>query len=283
MSIQLITDSNCDLPKEIIQKYNIEVLPQLVYLDEVEYLDGVTLEAKKLFDDMRAGKVYKTSQLSPNMFVEVFTKYVKEGQDCMYVGFSSNLSGTYQASEIAKEEVLEDYPDAMITTIDTKCASMGFGLVVYQTALMIEEGLSKEAIINKTKENAEHMEHIFTVDNLEYLYRGGRVSRTSAFVGGLLNIKPILNVEDGKLIPIEKVRGRSKVFKRMLEIMKERGSNLKNQTIGISHGDDLEAANKLKDMIKEEFGCEAFIINNIGCSVGAHSGPGTLALYFSNQ
>jgi DegV family protein with EDD domain len=148
---------------------------------------------------------------------------------------------------------------------------------------MAKEGKSYEEIIKSIKFNAQHMEHIFTVDDLEYLYRGGRVSKTAAFVGGVLNVKPILHVKDGKLIPIDKVRGRQKAMKRMIELVKERGVDLQNQLIGINHGDDLEGANKLKGMLEVEFGCKDFLVSCIGCAVGAHSGPGTLSVFFLNK
>ena len=148
---------------------------------------------------------------------------------------------------------------------------------------MASEGKSREEILAAVDFYSRHMEHIFTVDDLEYLYRGGRVTRTSAFLGGLLNIKPILQVEEGRLVPLEKVKGRKRVLKRMLEIMKERGVGFGSQTIGISHGDDLDTALELKEMIREELGVEDFVINTIGAAIGAHAGPGTIALFFLNK
>lgn len=283
MPIKIITDSACDLPKDIIEEYNIEVIPLLVYLEGKEYLDGETIQPVDLFNGMRKGKVYKTAQVPISKFKEAFLKHAENKESCIYIAFSSGLSGTCQAAVMAKNEVLEEYPDFNLDIVDTKCASVGFGLVVYKAAKMAKEGKSKEEIVKAVKFYSEHMEHIFTVDDLEYLYRGGRVSRTAAFVGSLLNIKPILDVEDGKLVPIEKVRGRKKVLKRMIEIMEERGVDLANQTIGICHGDDLEGAMKLKKMIQEKFGCEKFLINIIGCAIGAHSGPGTLSVFFLNE
>lgn len=282
MGIKIVTDSGCDLPKEIIEKYHIEVLPLFVYLGDKEYLDGETIEAKELYNNMRKGKIYKTAQVPPNKFKDVFEKYAKDKDTCIYIGFSSGLTGTYQSSKIAKEEVLEKYPSFDINIIDTKCASLGVGLIVYKAAKMVKEGASKEEILKEIEFQLKYMEHIFTVDRLEYLLRGGRVSKTSAVIGGLLNIKPILDVEDGKLIPIEKIRGHKKVFKRILDIMEERGENLENQLIGISHGDSIEMAEELENMIRERFGCERFLINNVGCVIGAHSGPGTIALFFLN-
>lgn len=283
MNTRIITDSACDLSPEIIKRFGIDVLPILVYLGDEEYRDGETLKPEELYNNMREGKVYTTAQIPPQMFKEKFEEYAKNGEACIYIAFSSGLSGTYQSSLMAKNEVLEDYPDFDITIIDTKCASGGFGLVVLKAAQMAMEGLPKEEIVKTAEFYSEHMEHIFTVDDLEYLYRGGRVSKTSAFVGTLLNIKPILHVEDGKLVPIEKIRGRNKVLKRMMEIIEERGVDLSRQTIGITHGDDLEVAIKAKEMIKERFKCTDFVIGTIGCAVGAHSGPGTLSLFFLNK
>lgn len=283
MTIKIITDSACDLPKELVEELDVEVVPLFVLLNEKEYLDGETIQSKEVLDGMREGKVFKTSQVTPNMFYDCFVEYAQRGQQCVYIAFSSALSGTYNSALIAKEEVIDKYPDFQLEIIDTKCASMGFGLVVYKTALLAKEGKSVDEIVRATKFNAEHMEHIFTVDDLEYLYRGGRVSKSAAFIGGILNIKPILNVEDGKLIPIDKVRGRQKSFKRMIELIQERGTDMSNQVIGISHGDDMESVNKFRKMMELEFGCSKFIINNIGCAVGAHSGPGTLAIFFMNQ
>ncbi|MGY0373808.1 DegV family protein [Clostridium sp. JNZ J1-5] len=282
MSIRILTDSGCDLPKEIIEKYDIDVLPLTVCLGENEYLDSVTITPKEVYDNMREGKVYKTSQVPPSKFKEVFLNYAENGDTCIYIGFSSGLTGTFQSAIIARDDVLESYPNFDLYMIDTKCASIGFGLVVYKAAIMLSEGKTKEEILENIKFNSKHMEHIFTVDSLEYLFRGGRVSRTSAFIGDLLNIRPILDVEDGKLIPIEKVRGRKKSLKRIVDIAGERGVNLQNQIIGISHGDCLEEAEKLKEMLEEKYGCKSFLINTVGAVIGAHSGPGTIALFFLN-
>ncbi|MFP4015523.1 MAG: DegV family protein [Halanaerobiales bacterium] len=283
MSLKIITDSAADLPAEIIEEYGITVLPLLVTYGDEAYEDGVTMKPKTLFDNMREGAVYKTAQVPVGTFIDEFRNCVKEKNDAIYIGFSSELSGTYQGAVMAQKQVLSNKPDITIDVIDTKCASLGFGLVVYYAAKLAKEGGTREEIVDAVNFYSEHMEHIFTVDDLEYLYRGGRVSKTAAFVGGLLNIKPILDVEDGKLIPLEKKKGRKRVLKRMLEIMEERGVNLAGQTVAISHGDDLETAEKLQEMIKEEFGTSDFVINTIGAAIGAHAGPGTIALFFLNE
>ncbi len=286
LAIKILTDSGCDLPKDILEEYNIDLLPIIVIDDEKEYLDGKTIDPKEIYDNMRDGKSYKTAQISPKMFQEKFEELAKKGESVIYVAFSSGLSGTYQTSLLVLDSLKDEYPNMDIHIVDSRSASLGFGLLVYKAGKMAKEGRSKEEILRMLDFYVNNIEHIFTVDDIEYLFRGGRVSRTKAFVGGLLNIKPILDVpDDGTLRPLEKTRGRGKVLKRMLEIMDERGGtgDLKNQTIGISHGDDIETAMKLKAMIEEKYGCTDFIINTIGAAIGAHSGPGTLALFFLNE
>ena len=284
MGVKIITDSAADLPVELLQAYDIDLIPLRVYDEsETEYLDGVTLESVTLLQKMREGAVYRTSLPSLETFQEKFVSYAKEGNPCIYLAFSSELSGTYQSSVVIKEEVKETYANLDLEIIDTKCASLGQGLVVLEAAKMAKDGASKEDILKRVDFLMNHMEHIFTVADLQYLVRGGRLSKVAGFIGGLLNIKPILNVEEGKLVPLEKVRGKKKVLGRIVDIMEERGKELKGQTIGITHGDDLETAEALKALITERFGCEVFIVNTIGAAIGAHTGPGVITLFFLNE
>lgn len=284
MGVKIITDSAADLPVELLQAYDIDLIPLRVYDEaETEYLDGVTLESVTLLQKMREGAVYRTSLPSLETFQEKFVSYAKEGNPCIYLAFSSELSGTYQSSVVIKEEVKETYANLDLEIIDTKCASLGQGLVVLEAAKMAKDGASKEDILNRVAFLMNHMEHIFTVADLQYLVRGGRLSKVAGFIGGLLNIKPILNVEEGKLVPLEKVRGKKKVLSRIVDIMEERGKDLKGQTIGMTHGDDLETAEALKSLITERFGCEVFIVNTIGAAIGAHTGPGVITLFFLNE
>ncbi|WP_078548172.1 DegV family protein [Litchfieldia alkalitelluris] len=282
MSIKILADSASDLPLDFFKESGVTLFPLGVHLDGDDYLDLATLNPSEVFKRMRNGSAPKTSQVSPHLFKEEFTKLAKEKQSAIYIAFSSELSGTYQTSVMIKAEVQEEFPDFDLTIIDTKCASLGLGLVVKKAVELAAAGATKEEIIAEVRTQVKHMEHIFTVDDLDYLARGGRVTKTAAFVGGLLNIKPILNVEDGKLIPLEKIRGKKKVAKRILEIMEERGTNLSEQTIGISHGDDLEAAEEYKQLFEEKFGCKSVYINMIGASIGSHAGPGTIAIFFLN-
>ncbi|HDR6314640.1 TPA: DegV family protein [Bacillus thuringiensis] len=284
MGVKIITDSAADLPVELLQAYDIDLIPLRVYDEaETEYFDGVTLESVTLLQNMREGAVYRTSLPSLETFQEKFVSYAKEGNPCIYLAFSSELSGTYQSSVVIKEEVKETYTDLDLEIIDTKCASLGQGLVVLEAAKMAKDGASKEDILKRVAFLMKHMEHIFTVADLQYLVKGGRLSKVAGFIGGLLNIKPILNVEEGKLVPLEKVRGKKKVLSRIVDIMEERGKDLKGQTIGMTHGDDLETAEALKALITDRFGCEVFIVNTIGAAIGAHTGPGALTLFFLNE
>ncbi len=282
MTVKIIADSACDLTDKDYQELKIDCVSLTVLLDDNSYLDGQTISAKTIYDAMRNGKAPKTSQVSPQSFKEIFTKYAQDDQPCLYLAFSSELSGTYQSATIAAKEVQEHYPNWQLQMIDTKCASFGYGLVVLKAAELAQSGRSLEEITAESQFQAEHMEHIFTVDDLEYLYRGGRVSKSAAFMGTLLKIKPLLHMEDGKLIPLEKIRGSKKVFNRMLDIMEERGTDFSNQTIGISHGDAIETAEQLAHAIRERFDVKDIQIRMVGSSIGAHSGPGTIALFFSN-
>lgn len=283
MTIKILADSACDLTEKYYNELDIEMVPLTVHLNDEDYKDGIDITPKTVYDAMREGAMTKTSQVSPQTFKTIFTSYVEKNQPLVYLAFSSELSGTYQTAKMIEQEIKEKNPDAPIYILDTKCASIGYGLVVYRVAELAKKGATVEELLEIATYHANHMEHIFTVDDLEYLYRGGRVSKTAAFVGSLLKIKPLLHVEDGKLIPIEKIRGSKRVLGRMLSIMEERGIDFSNQTIGISHGDDLETAEKLAQLINEKFNPKEIIIEMVGSVIGAHSGPGTIALFFLNR
>jgi len=283
MNIHILADSACDLPPSYFAENGATFIPLEVNLNGKEYEDNITIQGPEIYAAMKQGEVPKTSQVSPERFQKVFTELAQKKQTAVYVAFSSGLSGTYQTAVMMREQIKEEYPELDLTIIDSKCASLGYGLVVKRAIELANSGASKEVIINGVTFHCQHMEHLFTVENLEYLARGGRVSKASAFVGGLLNIRPLLNVEDGKLIPLEKLRGKKKLIKRTLEVMKERGFALDKQTIGISHGDDLEAVNEWKEAISQEFGTTSFDIQMVGSVVGSHSGPGTIAIFFLNK
>lgn len=285
MNVIIMADSASDLPPSEAKKYGIEIIPLNVTKGEETFRDGIDLEPVQLFREMREGAHFKTSQPSVGVFEAAFRKHAEAGRPCLYIAFSSELSGTHQSAVLAKQLVLEDHPDFQLEIVDSLCASTGLGLIVIHAAEMAARGAGPGEIAEAVRWRASRMEHIFTVDDLQYLLRGGRIGSVSAFIGSLLQIKPILHVERGKLVPLEKVRGRRKVLPRIVELMAERGADarLDRQLIGICHGDDLEAANELKAMIAERFGCERFFVTMIGATIGAHAGPGTLSVFFLNE
>lgn len=283
MPVKILADSACDLPKAFYSDHNVTLFPLKVQVNGQEYEDVKTIDPKTVYDAIRGGDIPKTSQVSPLLFEEVFTEMAENNEDGIYIAFSSQLSGTYQTSVMILDQVKEKYPNFNLTIVDTKCASLGFGLVVKEAARLAAENVSKEKILEDVLFRCQHMEHLFTVEDLDYLAKGGRVSKASAFLGGLLNIKPILNVEDGKLVPIEKVRGKKKVYRRIIDIMKERGDHFNDQVVGISHADTEETASEVKAMIEEELNPKQVYITSIGSTVGAHTGPGTIAIFFLNR
>lgn len=284
MALKIVTDSASDVPKWLIEKHNLHVIPTPVVIDGKDYLDGETIMPEDFYTILKNGTDIKTYHINSFMFYENFEKYAKSKDSVIYICFSTGIAGTYNAANIAKNELLEKYPDFDLTIIDSKCASLGFGLVVEKALAMAAKGASKELIIEATKYHCDHMEHIFTVETLEYLYKGGRLSRTSAIAGGLLDIKPIIDVDhNGALNAFEKVRGRMKSLKRLVDLVGERGADLENQTIGLVHGDDKETLEKVKNMLIEKYGCKNFIDSYVGCAIGAHTGPGIIGIVFLDE
>ncbi len=284
MSIRFIADSAADLPKDFIEKNNIDIFPLYIHHDNEIYKDGIDLKAKELYKRMKDGEMFKTSQVSVNVFLEKFKEYAKKDEKVIYLSLSSKLSGTFQSAVLAKREVKEKYPDFDITLIDSRSASMGVGLIIYKLIHEYKEkDLTKDEIIEKAKYYSSHMEHIFTVDDLDYLVKGGRLNKIAGFVGGILKIKPIIEVKNGSLEQSEKIKGDSKVMKRMLEIVMERATNLEKETLAIVHADNEKTAKKLKNKILEKTSCDSIILSDIGAVIGAHAGPGTYGVFFINE
>lgn len=281
--MRLFADSASDLPKSFFQYENVILFPLRVHIGDEEFEDIRTVHSKKVFDAIRADIHPKTSQVSPDEMLNAFEQLAKDGEEGFYIAFSSELSGTHNTAVMVAEQVREDYPELKLTILDSKAASSGYGLLVKEAVKMRTAGESLETVIEKVRHLANHLESLFTVEDLDYMAKGGRISKGSAFVGGLLNIKPLLHVEDGKLVPIEKLRGRKKVLKRMVELIEERGDKLSEQNIAICHGDDLEFALLLKNELEEHFHPKAVEIDMIGSVIGAHTGPGTLGVFFFNE
>lgn len=283
MSYRIITDSATDLPKEIIEKYKLHVIPTPVTINGTDYFDGETIFPEEFYRIQAEGADIKTYHINAYMFRQHFEPYAKEGESVVYLCFSTGIAGTFNAANLAREELLEEYPDFDLTIIDSKCASMGFGLGVYKLLQMQAKGAPKETVIQAARFFFDHMEHIVTVETLDYLYRGGRLSKTSAVLGGMLDIKPIIEVDDdGALVAFEKVRGRQKSLKRIVEIVGERGVELDKQIIGIVHGNDKSTCDKVKEMLQERYHCRGIVESWVGCAIGAHTGPGIIGIVFLN-
>ncbi|MDV6376923.1 DegV family protein [Sporosarcina sp. GW1-11] len=281
--MKIFADSACDLPLSFYEENEVELFPLNVLLNGKEYEDIIEINSTEVFDAIRRGQQPKTSQVSPIKMLQTWNDLAASGEEGIYIAFSSQLSGTYQTAVMTSEQVKEEHPSLNLIIIDSKCASLGYGILVKEAVRLRNEGCNVQEIEQKIRFMATHMEHLFTVEDLDYLAKGGRVSKASAFIGGLLNIKPLLHVEDGKLVPIEKHRGRKKILRRMIEVMEERGSNLEQQTIAISHGDDLTSAKEFQEMIEEVIQPKAIELYQVGSVIGSHAGPGTLALFFLNK
>ena len=281
--MKIFTDSGCDLPKSYYEENDVVLLPLRVQLNNKEYEDVISIDSKEIYDAIRQGAQPKTSQVSPELFLKHFEELAKNDEEGIYIAFSSELSGTYSTAQMIRNQVLEQYPSLKLVIIDSKCASLGHGLVVEEAVRLRNIGVSLEDMASKINTLAPQVEHLFTVEDLDYLAKGGRVSKASAFLGGLLSIKPILTVEDGKLVPIEKSRGRKKALNRMLDLMQERGGSFTNKIVGISHSDDAAFANEAKASIQERFSPQAVQITMIGSAIGSHVGPGTIAIFFTNK
>ena len=281
MAFYIITDSASDLPQDIKKMYNVHVIPTPVMVDEVDYFDGETIFPDEFYKLQAEGHDIKTYHVSQLMFEEHFLPFAKSGDELLYICFSTGIAGTFNAARLAVDEVREAYPDFKITIIDSHCASLGYGMVVTKLVMMQKNGAPKEMLIEAAQYFCSHMRHVFTVDSLEYLYKGGRISKTSATVGTALSIKPIIIVdENGSLKSIEKIRGWKNARKRMIEKMGEESTCLKKQMIGIAYGrfdTDLDA---LKLAIQEKYGATVFLKGQVGCAIGAHTGPTIMAVLY---
>lgn len=283
MKIKIITDSACDLPKEYIENNNIEVVSLTLNLNGKLLKDnlGETLQYSEFYNMMRNGEMPTTSQVNSYEFEEVFNKYLDEGYEVIYIGLASILSGTYNSANIARLNILEEKPDAKLTIIDSLSVSLGLGLLVYKACEMLKVGRTSQEVILWIENNRNKVVHSILVDDLKHLKRGGRISGATAAVGSLLNIKPILYIDDsGRLVPGDKVKGRKRALKYLMNEVKEKAINPEEETLFICHGDCLEDAEALKEMILQEVKFKNVIINYIGSVVGSHGGPGLIAAIF---
>ncbi|NLM37768.1 MAG: DegV family protein [Firmicutes bacterium] len=283
MKTIIITDSACALPENYTEEFPIEVFPFSILLNDTHYLDGITISTQQIYQAMKEGHAPTTAQVNPTIMKESFLNHAQKGNRCIYIAFSGAMSGTYQTSLLIAEEVKQRFPDFDLDIIDSGGGALATGLVVLRAAEMAQAGIDKKEIVQFITNQTAHMEHIFTVDNLDALYRGGRLSRTGRLIGNILNIKPVLHVENGRIALLQLVRGKKRALEKILAVMEARCAKVKSQIIGIAHADDLETALQLKAMIEERFGFDRFIIDLIGGVLGVHIGIGGVGVFFANK
>lgn len=280
----IVTDSSCDLSAQMAQDWQLHVVPLSVKLGEksyTNYLDWREITPKEFFDAMRAGANSITSAPNVEQFIEAMEEGISQGKDVLYIGFSSGLSGTYNAGRLAAEQLREKYPERKIITIDTLSAAMGEGLLCYYAAKMRDEGKSIEEVRDWILANMLKVCHWVTVDDLKYLRRGGRISATTAVVGTMLNIKPIIRLNDeGKLENVGKVRGRKAAIKTLYDHVQAEAVDPQKQVMFINHADCEEDAQYLADMLKRQLQVPEVYINTLGPVIGSHTGPGLLVVFF---
>lgn len=285
MSTWIVTDVGCDLPISYVEKQeHFRVLPMAYRMDgeEKEFHVGDEKGLPAFYEKLRGGSSATTSQVNQETFYTTFKELTDKGDEVLCVPLSSGISGTLQSAQMARSLLLEENKNARVYVEDSLSASLGQGLLMHYCLMKRKEGLDAEKLAKWVRDNRQHIIHWFTVDDLNFLFRGGRVSRTSALMGSMLRIKPILNVNwEGRLIPQEKVQGRKKSLRRLAEKVIEGANPKEGQTIFISHGDCEEDALYVRDLIKEGLpGIKDFLVSPIGCVVGAHSGPGTMTVFF---
>lgn len=276
----ITVNSTVDLPKEWLEERNVPVVPLRYTMDGQTYEDMNGLTAKEFFDKLREGKMSVTSQVNPEEARAALEPFLKEGKDILHLAFSSGLSGTCNSMKIAGEELKEEYPEAKVIVIDTLCACLGEGLLLYKALQQKAAGKTIQETADWVEENKLHICHDVTVDDLNHLHRGGRISKATAVVGTMVKIKPIIHMDDnGKLQVIGKERGRKKSLNKIVDMAVEQSKGWDNDIIMITHGDCIEDAEYVAGLVREKMGIDNILINNIGTVIGSHIGPGVVAVF----
>lgn len=284
MNYQIITDSSCDFPRDLYESLQVHITPLSVMFRGQPHEDDSEAFIKEVYAGLRSGEVATTSAANPEHWSRVMEPVLQQGKDILVLAFSSGLSTTYQSAVIAAEDLSEKYPDRRIRVVDTLCASLGQGLLVWYACQKRDAGYTLEALADWCEENKYHLCHWFTVDDLMFLKRGGRINAGTALVGTMLGIKPVLHIDDeGHLINISKVRGRKAAINTLVQKVAQLGEGYDNNTMFISHGDCIEDAQYLATLLKEKYGVNQVLISYVGAVIGSHSGPGTLALFFMGK
>lgn len=277
--VKIITDSCSDLPAEIVNSYDIEFLNIEVNINNQVYYDRSDLQPADFYRLIEEEGVPKTSRITPEKFKKTYKKILQNYDQILVIAFSSKLSGILESAVIAKRELDTD----RITIIDSKAASVGQGLLVYQAAKELEAGKSMTEVVEEIMEAASRLEHIFAVGDIEMLKRGGRISKTKAVMANILSIKPILHIQDGKILPFDKIRGKKRMISYLTNQIEKKADQPESQTLALTYSQNEEYALKLKEKIEAKFEPQEILISEIGAAVGSHAGPGTLAVSFKNS
>ena len=281
MKYIISTDSTADLPLSYIKDHAIAIQFLSYTFGDTVYGAGNQMDPHSFYERMRAGEMPTTNACIPAEVQNNFEAYLKEGYDILHISFSSGLSASYNNARIAAEELAEQYPERKIVLVDSLCASMGQGLLVHYAVTMKEDGKSLEEVADWLENNKLHLCHQFTVNDLFHLHRGGRVSKATAILGTLINVKPVLHVDDeGHLTAVCNVRGRKKSLLKLVDIMESQIDGYENNIVFISHGDCQEDAEFVAAQVRERLGIQNILIDYVSPTIGAHSGPGTVALFY---
>lgn len=276
----ITVNSTVDVPKEWLEERKVPVVPLRYTIDGETYKDMEGLSSKEFFQKIREGKMAVTSQVNPEEAREVFEPLVKEGKDVLHLAFSSALSGTCNSMKIAAEELMEEYPEAKVIVIDTLCACLGEALLLHKALQQKASGKTLEETAKWVEENKLHICHNVAVDDLNHLHRGGRISKATAVIGTMVQIKPIIHMDNnGALQVIGKERGRKKALSRIVDMAVERAKGWDNDIIMITHGDCIEDAEYVASLVRQKMGIDNILINNIGTVIGSHTGPGVVAVF----
>ncbi len=280
-AIRIYADNACDLDKKVLDELGVKLFCISTTIGDKTYWDRFDLDPPEFYKLLaETDAMPTTAQINPQEFQNEFEKVINESEDeIIYIAFSSGLSGTYQSACMVRDAV----DPQRITVIDSKSASVGYGLTVVRAARAVAAGKNKQEIIAEIEDNISRIQQVFVVGSFEMLKRGGRVNAATATIGNLLNIKVILHFVDGKIVPLDKAHGLKKAKKKLLDIMEQRGVNIKDQLIGINYSADYEGALELKKMIENKFGCYNFLISEIGAVIGSHVGAGTYSVFFLGQ
>lgn len=282
----IMTDSCCDMPHHYIEEKNIPFVALTCNFKGKEYIDdfGLSLDYKAFYEGMANGEIPKTSQANADAFYKVFKDVINQGKDIIYIGVSSGLSGTYNSANIAKNMILDEHNDVRIAIVDILTASLGQGLMIMKAVEMKENGAGFDDVVNYLENNKMKLNTYITVNDLNHLKRGGRISTAAALFGTVLHIKPILTINDeGRVLPVIKAKGRKNALSTIAKIVIEKIENPEEATISICHGDAEEEALKLKELILKGVNVKNVVINYIGPVVGTYGGPGALAVFFMGE